>query len=46
MSENYILYAAIGVFTLMIVGIFLTVREFKEEMKQRASAEKDKNTRK
>jgi hypothetical protein len=45
MSEQYILYAAVGVFAFMAIGIFLTLREFKEEMKQRAAAEKDKNTR-
>lgn len=42
MSTNTILYFAIGVFSLMIVGIFLTSLEFKRLIKE---AEMRKRTR-
>lgn len=41
MSTQYIFYSAIAVFTLMMIGLFLTAREFKE-MTKNSSAEKDR----
>jgi len=45
MSTRYIFYSAILVFVLMMIGVFLTAREFKE-MTRNSPAEKDKTVRK
>lgn len=44
MSTRDLFYYAIGVFTLMMIGVFLTAREFKQ-MKENSSANKEQLNR-
>jgi Flp pilus assembly protein protease CpaA len=46
MSPQYILYSAIAVFVLMMIGLLLTAREFKQMTKQNSSADRGKDVRK
>jgi hypothetical protein len=45
MSTRYIFYTAILVFMLMMIGVLLTAREFKE-MTRNSPAEQDNTVRK
>ncbi len=46
MSTQYIFYSAIVVFLLMIIGLFLTAREFKKMVKDTSSADSYKDAHK
>jgi Flp pilus assembly protein protease CpaA len=45
-SAQYILYTAIAVFVLMMIGLLLTAREFKQMIKQNSSADRGKDVHK
>ena len=46
MSTQYIFYSAIVVFVLMMVGLLLTAREFKQMTKKNSSADEGQDVRK
>ena len=46
MSTQYILYSAILVFVLMMIGLLLTAREFKKMIKDNSSADRGKDVHK
>ena len=46
MSAQYIFYSAIVVFMLMMTGLLLTAREFKQMAKKHSSADSDKEAHK